>query len=36
LQPQIEVEKKDETVQTKAEPGSLQRQPEEETTDENM
>jgi len=35
-QPQIEEEKKDETVQTKAEPGSLQRQPEEETTDENM
>jgi len=28
-------EKKDESVQTKAEPGSLQRQPEEETNDES-
>jgi hypothetical protein len=36
LQRQAEEEKKDETVQTKAEPGSLQRQPEEETADENM
>lgn len=35
LQRQVEEEKKDETVQTKAEPGSLQRQSEEENTDEN-
>jgi hypothetical protein len=36
VQPQMEEEKKDETVQTKVEPGWLQRQPEEENTDENM
>jgi hypothetical protein len=34
--PPMEEEKKEETVQTKAEPGWLQRQPEEENTDENM